>query len=576
MPSTNKLVRKVTLTLCRCLAILLLVFCGIFTSSIWANGNSHATEGVATASQDINVNLGSSLLLRILDSTATESVSELVLDMTPTALGTTVSDSVVVDVATSNSMGYKLYMNSDFTDSGTYTTNLVGVSGAIPTSTTLKNAWNYGTSWNETISSETHSGSTTNQVIPAHDSPVTLRDDVTVATNSSQTTVTFNVNADTTIPAGTYANKLLFSAVATNSMFGFNLYFNNNGGTGGPDALSVSSTGSSYTFTIPDTEPTMEGYTFKGWAETAGAAAATYLPGDTYTVIADGIPPYSKTLYAVYSNAPETTFWDISYMQEMTTDICNSVYTPSNVIGSNANVVTLVTDNVGTIPGAKATIAVHNMAEYQNLVSGNNQPYVAQRTLYDIRDNNSYTIRKLADGNCWMTSNLKLKLTANTAVVASKNDGSTFSYNPGAACANNGACAINGNTPSTGGYYSWYAATAGQGTSSSTGDVDGSICPKGWKLPYNYTVSNNKSYQELINKYSATSYTALEAAPLSFSRSGYYYSGSLGSSGSGGYYWSSTASSATYAYNLRYYASAVLPQFEDYKYYGFSVRCVAL
>ena len=175
-----------------------------------------------------------------------------------------------------------------------------------------------------------------------------------------------------------------------------------------------------------------------------------------------------------------------------------------------------------------------------------------------------------------MTSNLQLKMSANTAVVASKNDGSTFSYNPGAACATDGACAINGNTPSTGDYYSWYAATAGQGTASSTGDVDGSICPAGWKLPYSYTVDNSKSYQELINKYSATSYAALEVVPLSFSRFGYYGSGSLVGSGSYGYYRSSTASSASYAYNLRYTASTVLPQREDAKYRGFSVRCVGI
>ena len=39
---------------------------------------------------------------------------------------------------------------------------------------------------------------------------------------------------------------------------------------------------------------------------------------------------------------------------------------------------------------------------------------VVQRTLYDIRDNNSYTVRKLADGNCWMTENLRLEFDGST------------------------------------------------------------------------------------------------------------------------------------------------------------------
>ena len=84
---------------------------------------------------------------------------------------------------------------------------------------------------------------------------------------------------------------------------------------------------------------------------------------------------------------------------------------------------------------------------------------VAQRTLYDIRDNNSYTIRKLADGNCWMTSNLKYTLTANsTAIGVNYSTNETFAFNTGATCATDGACIMNGNTVMTehvtnGGYY---------------------------------------------------------------------------------------------------------------------------
>ena len=213
-------------------------------------------------------------------------------------------------------------------------------------------------------------------------------------------------------------------------------------------------------------------------------------------------------------------------------------------------------------------------------------PDVAQRSLYDVRDNNSYVVRKLADGNCWMTSNLKLKMSANTAVVASKNDGSTFSYNPGAACTSNGACAINGNTvinTTYGGFYSWYAATAGQGTASSTGDINGSICPAGWKLPYNYTASNNKSYGGLLAAYGmpATNVnvnyvSTLEAMPLGFLRVGLYYSGSFINAGTSGDYWSSTASGAGTAYYLVYYTSLTHPQDLRNNYSGLSVRCVAL
>lgn len=43
-----------------------------------------------------------------------------------------------------------------------------------------------------------------------------------------------------------------------------------------------------------------------------------------------------------------------------------------------------------------------------------------------------------------------------------------------------------------------------------------------------------------------------------------------------GHYWSSTAySSSTYAYNFNYSTSNTYPQNTSYKYFGFSVRCVA-
>ena len=79
---------------------------------------------------------------------------------------------------------------------------------------------------------------------------------------------------------------------------------------------------------------------------------------------------------------------------------------------------------------------------------------VAQRTLYDIRDNNSYTVRKLADGNCWMTTNLNLSLSTNTPIIGSKNDGSAFTYTPTSCGGTNGSCAMNGNTMAGSGM--WY------------------------------------------------------------------------------------------------------------------------
>ena len=55
------------------------------------------------------------------------------------------------------------------------------------------------------------------------------------------------------------------------------------------------------------------------------------------------------------------------------------------------------------IKGLLATWAHHVNYSYYTTKSN-----VAQHTLSDVRDNNTYTVRKLADGNCWMSENLRL------------------------------------------------------------------------------------------------------------------------------------------------------------------------
>ena len=212
--------------------------------------------------------------------------------------------------------------------------------------------------------------------------------------------------------------------------------------------------------------------------------------------------------------------------------------------------------------------------------------------MYDIRDNKPYTVRKLADGNCWMTDNLALELTAGTPVEASLNTSATaYTFTP-TSCGTNGACVMNGNTltpaPNGNYYYSWYAATAGTGTPALvSADASASVCPVGWKLPSNYTISSTKSFGSLTNSYrltsdgatSSTNYTAeLEASPLSFARSGYYYSGSLHDSGTIGLYWTATSFNSTnIAYDFYYSTSFTIPQYSnDGRYYSPNVRCVAL
>ena len=219
---------------------------------------------------------------------------------------------------------------------------------------------------------------------------------------------------------------------------------------------------------------------------------------------------------------------------------------------------------------------------------------VAQRTLSDIRDGKTYTVRKMADGNCWMAENLKFELQANKTYTGVNNaTGGPITFSTGNACSNNGSCIMNGNTAydSTydSWYYSWYAATAGSGTESMVNqDTPYSICPKGWKLPTNYTNSTStsaqKSWGSLVSAYginpanhnTTSEYQILEAFPFTLPRAGYFRSGAF-QNNSNGNRWSTTAhSTATHAYYLTFAASYVSPQGNGGKYLGLNVRCVAL
>jgi len=86
----------------------------------------------------------------------------------------------------------------------------------------------------------------------------------------------------------------------------FELRYDANGGTGAPDSqtyTALSATSTQATFTVPNQTPTKEGYTFKGWADSATATDAQYQPGGPIAVKHENSP---KTVYAVWEeSAPQ-------------------------------------------------------------------------------------------------------------------------------------------------------------------------------------------------------------------------------------------------------------------------------
>ena len=83
------------------------------------------------------------------------------------------------------------------------------------------------------------------------------------------------------------------------------LYFDANGGSGAPSAVTGQNTGYDeyVTVTIPYTEPTREGYTFVGWATNTSGTGTIRYPGGTYTGYGNTSSYANHYLYAVWQKA---------------------------------------------------------------------------------------------------------------------------------------------------------------------------------------------------------------------------------------------------------------------------------
>ena len=283
-----------------------------------------------------------------------------------------------------------------------------------------------------------------------------------------------------------------------------------------------------------------------------------------YYVYVD-VPSYNESYEKAFSYVAPTSFFTLATMQQMSDypQFCASATTPS---------------------------ADARYEDIDGSFAGNTN-YVPTVILRDTRDGNRYTVRKLADGKCWMTENLKISgktltpadsnVLANYNLPASSTDGwcatndSTCINTANVLNASDQASGGDPTHPEYGTFYSWDAATAGTGTySTASGDTSSSICPKGWRLP---TGNNAGDLQGLYSKYSSASAMLSTGGTIGpqFVLSGGRNGSSTYNQGSRAGYWSSTAYSNSHVYGLGIGTDSANPSDYLLKSRGFAVRCVA-
>ena len=164
----------------------------------------------------------------------------------------------------------------------------------------------------------------------------------------------------------------------------------------------------------------------------------------------------------------------------------------------------------GVPPETRTISDITNMQDMNKKICANT-PLETSATVTDSRDGSTYTIAKLKDGECWMTSNLKLQNYTVTSADTDVPDG--YSYEVPASTldwANDGYVYEFNKLyvdDTYGGYYTYYVTTAGAPYEDS--DIPEhyatqSICPKGWRLPTadysdSETIRLSKAYRVRIN-----------------------------------------------------------------------------
>ena len=291
----------------------------------------------------------------------------------------------------------------------------------------------------------------------------------------------------------------------------------------------------------------------------------------------------------------------------------------AQITGSYTNVInfTAVTNQlpmvIETVTYLQDLYGISNADKTSLLASmTENQAY----SLKDNRDEQSYYVAKLADGNIWFLDNLRLDLTnsttkANTTpattnasetalnCLTGRTTGCTSPYTTAAdvdwGSSNSYTAAMSSATYATtidsnsdnnwgngshmyGVYYNYCAASAGSYCYASNASPDGvnaseDICPAGWRMPTGGTTGEWGALNSLINNRTASDFASIQAR-LSLPLSDYFLSGSAMGQGSNGYWWSSTRYSGISMYYFGAYATGTHATDYGGRYDGYSVRCL--
>ena len=649
----------------------MLTFCIAFSTSFIASSIlapiSSSTAADVTVRTDIT-HTAYSLTLGVSQN--------VTLDVNPSPTGVMSVDTAAVTTSTTSPSGYKLYLNMNSTSNDLIHTSddnlrISPVSGTFDDASALDTdgTWGYAIA-NDALTLEEDNdfdesyevgssfapNSNKFAAVPTSSNPPQLIASTAEAnTTTDELEVFYGIRASYDTEIGTYTNQVQYTAIADNgASHGLYISPEQTPAIDGGDTLTVTTTLYSTAATINSNvylltatelanvhnDTPISTYNNKKLTCSRDTTAPTLTlsctsiaaPIGNYFIYVD-VPDYGESYEKEFNYI--ANFYNITTMQQMTADICNDtryVTTPSRLVMNGTNVDG--DSGTTTYPGS----ANLRTSTYYPQYPGDSTK-VPETTLVDTRDSYfgsssstpehvGYTVRKLADGNCWMTENLALNFLDGTTFTSADTNVTT------SVVATNGAGGLSATTQTLDGtvptasdqeaidwagasvdtwlsrstnkltddasvklgtYYNWYTATMGSIPSGAVGDYPKTasmdICPAGWRLS-NYEFDGSwldlfrDSYHFIqggqTEDTSATGIGAtLRSFPFSFSFSGGISanSGARYNMNTDSYQWMNVTTSNTDAPFAAIGANVLYTRYvwnvNKNKNLGYSVRCVA-
>jgi uncharacterized protein (TIGR02145 family) len=492
---------------------------------------------------------------------------------------------IAINTTTDNPTGYKTTLSTNHsantcllrstdTDCSTATSKINPVTGTVTSPSTL-NANQWGATLATTFTNSDKGDDSVWFQIPNQDSSVIINNTAipTVATGDNQD-LTLGVKVNYDLLAGNYSNTVIITATA-NSYSATPTITNinpNSGEPSGNESITITGTNLGYAYQVfidlnkdgeqDSGEECTDANIDNDSQITCKTPAAT---AGTYDVVIKTWGGGTKPATSPAGNTATTTD-DYTYihtptsMQTMTTAYCDYASTNSTL------------------------------------------------ALPDTRDNHYYYVGKMADGNCWMLTNLayggseagteftggKGQTTTTNQLASATNWNRTSPpynnqkqwVNPANTGVTQGSgytrCATAYRTSASAldytecGYlYNWCAALGSASdfcSSTQHPDIAGEIlCPTGWRLPTGGTGEFPTLHIAMGSKYD----NWLPSGVWRGVYSGIFYPGNgLTNQGSHGYYWSSIAYTADSAYVLSFSSGSASATGWMIRAYGLAVRCI--